>query len=85
MASRDRSDAGEHIGQPGLWVNVVEPGCHDERIHDGGPVGAAIRAGEQPCFPSKGQAAQARSAALFVRQILPSPVKRAKPSQRLSM
>jgi hypothetical protein len=30
--------------------DVIETRRHDERRHHGGPLGTAIRAGEQPCL-----------------------------------
>jgi hypothetical protein len=70
-------EAGEDVGEPGLRIDVVELGGHDQRCHDGGAVGATFGAGEQP--------GSARSAALFVRQIRPSSMKRANRSQRRGM
>lgn len=34
-------DASEHVGEPGLRIEVVEPGAHDQRRHQGGAIGAA--------------------------------------------
>jgi hypothetical protein len=36
-------DPGQHIGKPGLRINVVELGRVDQREHDGRPLSAAIR------------------------------------------
>jgi hypothetical protein len=41
-------DAGEHVGEPSLRVDVVEPRGLDQRVHHGGALAAAIGAGEQP-------------------------------------
>ena len=41
-------DALEHIGQPGLRVDLIELGGPDQRVEDGGALAAAIRATEQP-------------------------------------
>ena len=41
-------DAGEHIGEPSLWIDVVEFRCHDQRGHDSGAVGAPLGTGEEP-------------------------------------
>ena len=41
-------DAGEHVGEPGLRIDVVEPGGLDQRVHDGRALAAAVGAGEQP-------------------------------------
>ena len=46
-------DAPEHVGQPGLRIDVVQLGCLYQRRHDGGPLGASVRAGEQPRFTSE--------------------------------
>jgi len=45
---RDIGDAGEHIGQPSQWINVVELGRHDQRGHCRGTVGAALGTSEEP-------------------------------------
>src|SRR5215475_24697 len=49
-------DAGEHVCEPGLRIDVVELCRHDQRRHDGGAVGAAIRAGEEPGFAPESEA-----------------------------
>ena len=36
------------VGQPCLWINVIELGRHDQRGHCRYSVGAAFGAGEQP-------------------------------------
>ena len=51
-------DASEHVGQPGLRIDVVELRRHDQRGHDCGAVGAALGAGEQPRLPPQGKSAQ---------------------------
>jgi hypothetical protein len=33
----DRADAREDVGQPGLGIDLVEPGRHDDGKHDGDP------------------------------------------------
>ena len=78
-------DAGEHVGELGLWIDVVELRSHDQRGHDSGAVGAAFGAGEQRRLASQRKSAQRSSAALFVRQIFTSWRKRANASRRLSM
>jgi hypothetical protein len=70
-ALRDRGDPRKDVGQPGLRVDVVEPGRYDEREHDGGTRGTAVRTGEQPCLSSKSQAAQC-SFRRIVRQADPA-------------
>ena len=39
-------DAGEDISEPSLRVDVVELRRVDERVHEGGALGAALRSGE---------------------------------------
>src|SRR4029077_8842584 len=51
-------DAGEDIGQPGLRIDVVELGGHDQAVQEGGALTASVGAGEQPSLPSESQAAQ---------------------------
>ena len=51
-------DPGQYVGEPGLWIDVVELGGLDQRQHDRGAFAAAVGAGEQPCFSSKSNAAQ---------------------------
>ena len=41
-------DAGEHIGEPGLRIDVVELGGHDQRSMAAARSAAAIGAGEEP-------------------------------------
>jgi hypothetical protein len=51
-------DAGQHIGEPGAWIDVVEPGSDNERIHRCCSLPASIRAGEEPGFSAEGNATQ---------------------------
>lgn len=51
-------DAREHIGEPSLWINIIELRRHDQRCHDGGAVGTALGPGEQPGFAAERKAAQ---------------------------
>jgi hypothetical protein len=39
---REAGDAGEHIGEPGLWIDIIKLGRHDQRGHDRGAVGTAL-------------------------------------------
>ena len=39
-------DAGEHVGEPGLGIDVVEARGLDQRVHEGGPLTAAVGACE---------------------------------------
>ena len=36
------SDALENIGEPSLSIDIVEPGCSYEGVHNSGPVAAAV-------------------------------------------
>ena len=51
-------DAGEHVGEPGLRIDVVELGGDDQAVDDGGALAAAVGAGEQPCLAAERDAAQ---------------------------
>ena len=42
------SDAGQHVSQPGLRIDLVELGRHDQRRNGGSSIGASFGAGEQP-------------------------------------
>ena len=50
-------DACEDIGEPFLWVHVVELRGLDQRVDDGGMLPAAIRAAEQSCLAAERDAA----------------------------
>ena len=50
----DVGDAAEHIGKPGLRIDVVELRCGDEAEHEGGALPAAVRTGEEPRFSAQG-------------------------------
>lgn len=76
-------DPGEDVGEPGYGIDIVKTTGGDHRQHDGGAFGAAQAAGEGPI--AKAMPRNALSAALLLRQILPSSRKRAKSAQRLSM
>ncbi len=52
------SDAGQHIGEPGLGVDIVHLGGDDQAIDDGGAGSAAIRTGEQPGLSAQGDASK---------------------------
>ena len=45
---RRLGDAGKHIGEPSLRVDVVELGGGDEGVHRRGALAAAVGAAEQP-------------------------------------
>src|SRR6185312_17239279 len=41
-------DTGEHVGEPCLRIDFVEPRRRNQRRHECGAIGAAFGAGEQP-------------------------------------
>src|ERR1700730_10578499 len=47
-------DACKHVGEPGLRIDVVEFGRHDQGRHGGSTLGTTIGAGEQPGFAAQG-------------------------------
>ena len=49
--------AREDMGEPGLRVDVVEPGGLDQRVDRGSTVAARIRAGESPVLAAHGDGA----------------------------
>jgi hypothetical protein len=44
-------DAGEHIGQPGERIDVIEFRRHDERRDGCRPISATLGTGEEPRLP----------------------------------
>lgn len=52
------SHAGEDVGEPGLWIDVVELGGDDHCVHEGSPVTAPVGSGEEPAFPAESQASE---------------------------
>src|SRR5208282_6026179 len=52
-------DAGEHVGEPCLWINVVHLGRDDQAVHDRGALAAAIGTAEQPRLSTQGYTAHA--------------------------
>jgi hypothetical protein len=46
--------AGEHVGEPGLGIDVVELGGGDQRIDGGGAPAAFIGSGEGPVLAADG-------------------------------
>jgi len=65
LAYRTLDNASEHICEPGLWIDIVEP------------------RGQIRCRPS-GMQRRTRPAPLFLKEILPSPMKWAKAAHRRS-
>ena len=51
-------DASEHVGEPGLWIDVIELGAHDQRCHEGSAMGTTIRAGKEPRLSDESEAPQ---------------------------
>jgi hypothetical protein len=49
-------NAAQHVGEPGLRVDVVELGGDDQRVIRSGPPAAAIGAGEEPVLAADGNA-----------------------------
>ena len=78
-------DAGQHVGEPGLWIDVVQLRGHDQRRDDGGPLGAPVRPGEQPRLASEGEASERALGRIVARAVRPSSRKRTKAGQRRSM
>ena len=76
--------AAEHVGEPGLRIDVVHLAGFDQGIDGGGTMATSVRTGEGP-IPSSDRHTprNARSAALFVRQTRPSSRKRVNAAQRL--
>jgi hypothetical protein len=72
-------DAGQHVGEPSLGIDIVEFGGVDQREHDRGALAAAIGAGEQP-----GLAAQRNPAQLALGRVV-TQADAAVTSMRLSM
>jgi hypothetical protein len=50
--------AGEHIGEPGLRVDVIELGGLDQRIDGGGAPAAFVGSGEGPVLAPDGDGPQ---------------------------
>jgi hypothetical protein len=64
---REVGDSGEHVGKPGLWVDVVELGRHDVAMTAARSAPRSEPANSQDLRP-KAKPRKARSAALLVRQ-----------------
>ena len=58
MLHRVIGDTGQHVGKPGLWVNLVQLGRDNQGVHGRRAGAATVRACEQPGLPAKGNAAQ---------------------------
>ena len=46
-------DAGQHVGQPFLGIDVIQFGGLDQGVHHGRPLSATVGAGEQPRFAAE--------------------------------
>lgn len=51
-------DARENVGEPRLWVDLVEFAGNDQRVHLGRALAATVGPAEQPCFSPESDAAQ---------------------------
>src|SRR5689334_9141473 len=60
-------DTLEDVSEPGLWVEIVETGGADQRVHGRGPSAAPVRAAKQPGPSAQGDTAQ-RSFGRVVRE-----------------
>src|SRR5262245_25876289 len=45
--------AREDVGEPGLWIDIVEPGGVDQRVDRGGALSAGVGAREGPVLASR--------------------------------
>src|SRR6202034_424065 len=72
-------NAGQHVGKPGTWIDVVQFCRDDERIPRRCPLAAAVAPGKQPGFPAKGHATQA-ALSRIVGQTNPPIVEKARES-----
>lgn len=66
-------DAGEHIGEPFLWVQVVEATSRDEGEHESGTIGPALGTGEGSIAAPEGNTSQ-RALCGVVRETNPAAV-----------
>lgn len=51
-------DASQHFGEPGLRINRVQLGGHDEGRDNSCQLGASLRAGKEACLAIEGEAAE---------------------------
>lgn len=52
------ADPIQNIGQPSLWVHIVELGRLQQRVDGGGAFTAAVGTREKPVLPAHGDSAQ---------------------------
>jgi len=57
-SSRVIGNPAQHVGEPSLWIDIVELGGGDQGVHRRSPLAAAIGAGEEPVLATDGNAAQ---------------------------
>ncbi len=48
------SDPAYHVGQPGLWIDIVHLGRDDQAVHYRGALPTTIRTAEQPRLAPEG-------------------------------
>ena len=58
MPGRVIGDAGEHIGDVELWIETVELGAFDQRVHRRGAASAGVGAGKEIILATDGDTAQ---------------------------
>ena len=79
--------AGKHVGEPGLWIDVIHFRGLDQRRHGGGTLGAAAGARKQPRLSTERKTSE-RSLGGIVRQADPPVVEergKAVPASDMSM
>ncbi len=64
-------DTAKHIGEPRLWVDVVEMASRDDGEHDGGTIGPTLGTGEGPVSTPEGNSSQ-RALGRIVRETNPA-------------
>gem|GEM_PF-3311952 len=64
-------DAGEHIGEPRFWVDVVETASRYDGEHDGGSIGPTLGTGEGPVAAPERNSSQ-RALGGIVRETNPA-------------
>lgn len=76
-------DAREYVGEPSLWIDIVELGGRDEGVDRRGAPAALIEPAKVQFLLPTATARSSRSAALFDMHRRPSSRKRVKAFQRL--
>jgi hypothetical protein len=75
-------DPRQHVGEPGLRINIVHLGRDDQTVHESGSLAAAIRAAEHPGFPAQSDRADGALDGVVVELDAALIDKALKPSQR---